>query len=190
MAANPNSESPELRIWREQTRALLATLKPREHAPTECYACGRDVNSHDVLNGGQMVRHLRMQEKHGFKNGGYLVHFTQAQQQATLAEFRARRANETQTPANTLETAPTVRSEGSSVERWRKFEDEMYVKHPRAAWLVLCARLEASEGKHAQAAGTVRLFRHELYLEREHEKALAEAYDDYRADVEMQNFAA
>jgi hypothetical protein len=158
---------------------------PVEGDTEHCAACGRPLNSHDVLTRGGTRAHLLNQDKHGFRDNKRIVHYSPAQ----LAE-KERRANEAQTPAKPLETAVAVRDGRSSVERWRKFEDKMYVKHPRAAWLVLCARLEASEGKHAQAAGSVRLFRHELYVEREHEKALAEAYADLRADVEMQNFAA
>jgi hypothetical protein len=188
MAANPNLKRPTLSLVPVRAFNPIAPAivwPPVEGDAEHCAACGRPLNSHDVLTRGGTRAHLLNQDKHGFRDNKRIVHYSPAQ----LAE-KARRTNETQTPVKPLETAPAVRSGVSSVERWRKFEDEMYVKHPRAAWLVLCARLEVSEGKHAQAAGTVRLFRHELYLEREHEKAQAEAYSDYRADVEMQNFAA
>jgi hypothetical protein len=188
MAANPNPKRPTLSLVPVRAFNPIAPAivwPPMEGDTEHCAACGRPLNSHDVLTRGGTRAHLLNQDKHGFRDNKRIVHYSPAQ----LAE-KERRANETQTPAKPLETAVAVRDGRSSVERWRKFEDEMYVKHPRAAWLVLCARLEVSEGKHAQAAGTVRLFRHELCVEREHEKALAEAYDDYRAGVEMQNFAA
>jgi hypothetical protein len=187
MAANPNLKRPALSLVpvRPFNPIAPAIVWPPVEGDTEhCAACGRPLNSHDVLTRGGTRAHLLNQDKHGFRDNKRIVHYSPAQK----AEAQ-RRANETQTPAKPLETAPTVRDGRCSVERWRKFEDEMYVEHPRAAWLVLCARLEASEGKHAQAAGSVRLFRHELYVEREHEKAQAEAYSDYRDAVSAQTMA-
>lgn len=150
--------------------------KQAQDPETTCCVCGRDVNSHDVMTWTQLRVHLIAQGKDGFANGGKLVHYTEAQ----------KTQKETQAPANTLETAVAVREAHCSVARWRAFEDKMYSEYPRAAWIVLCARLEESEGQHEKAAASVALFRREVGRER---MAQREAWNDYRDAVEMQRAA-
>lgn len=179
MAANPNPAP-------KRNRKIVLVHRD----PNACYACGRNVNSHDVLTGPQMLKHIRSQEYNSFRVvddfGAHLVHFTQAQKEVRDAEFRARAAQETQTPANALETAPVVREKASRLSQWYALETRIVAAYPRSAWLVTLAIAYFAEGKHLAGSDALATFRREVARERMAQQA---SLEDYRDAVEMQRAA-
>lgn len=168
MAANPNPVRPALSLVPVRAFNPIAPAivwPPLEGDAEHCAACGRPLNSHDVLTRGGMRAHLLNQDKHGFRAGKRVVHYSPAQRNAKKAE----------------ELAEEKRTAGKNALL------SVYEAAPRdLQWLVTLATIDYDAGDYAACGSSLWLvFRLEARDAARDERARAER-EDYLDSVEMQ----
>lgn len=128
---------------------------PVEGDTEHCDACGRRLDSHDVLTRGAMRAHLRNQEKAGFGNRGQLVHYSPAQRAERNAAVYG-----TPTTANTLETPLVAPCDVPSAEDKRATDKAALKRVFEAAprdlqWLVTLAEIDYDAGDLSACGGSL-----------------------------------